>query len=91
MHRLILPCVICLTVAACGQTEYIYVSPEVPAEFLEPTPISDRVAHSYRDLAMLATEHLNSAEQANADKACIKKVLTGISDDTCGAEGGGNE
>jgi len=76
MKRLILFCAICSTVAACSPaTEYVYLSPDVPAELLEPTPISDREAETYRDLAVLATEHLNSARQANADKAALRDIL----------------
>lgn len=58
-------------------TEYVPIQVEVPVQLLEPTPISQRKPANYRDLAILATEHLNSAEQANADKAAIKKILTG--------------
>lgn len=69
---------ICLTVAACDPAiEYVYVTPDVPAELLAPTPISEREAKTYRDLALLATEHLNSARQANADKAAVKGILEG--------------
>ena len=76
MKRLTLLCAICLTVAACEQpTEVVYIAPDVPAQLLEPTPISDRKAETYRDLALLATEHLTSAQQANADKAAIKEIL----------------
>lgn len=56
--------------------EYMPVRTEVPRQLLDPTPISQRKPATYRDLAILATEHLNSAEQANADKAAIKKILT---------------
>ncbi|WP_420882803.1 Rz1-like lysis system protein LysC [Sulfitobacter pontiacus] len=48
---------------------------EIPAELLEPTPISTRRPETYRELAILATEHLNSARQANADKAAIAEIL----------------
>ena len=75
---MILLCVTCLTVAACERpTEYVYLKPDVPAELLAPTPISEREAKTYRDLALLATEHLNSARQANADKAAVKEILEG--------------
>lgn len=60
-----------------GPTEYVYVTPDVPPELLAPTPISEREAQTYRDLALLATEHLNSARQANADKAAVKGILEG--------------
>ena len=48
---------------------------EVPEELLQPTPISKRKPETYRDLAILAAEHLNSAQQANDDKAAIKSIL----------------
>lgn len=74
---MILPLSIFWAVAACDPTiEYVALVPDVPAQLLEPTPISDRQAVTYRDLALLATEHLNSAQQANADKAAIKQILT---------------
>ncbi|MCZ4351523.1 hypothetical protein O4H61_03250 [Roseovarius aestuarii] len=57
--------------------EYVEVKPEIPAQLMEPTPISKRQAVTYRDLAILATEHLQSARQANADKAAIKEILEG--------------
>jgi hypothetical protein len=64
--------------AACDpQIEYVQVRPDVPAQLLEPTPISDRKPVTYRDLALLATEHLNSARQANEDKAAVKQILVG--------------
>ncbi|UWR20324.1 hypothetical protein K3755_08880 [Sulfitobacter pontiacus] len=58
-----------------GKTEYVQLRDEIPAELLEPTPISTRRPETYRELAILATEHLNSARQANADKAAIAEIL----------------
>lgn len=58
-----------------GQIEYVPVEKRIPSALLEPTPISERRPVTYRDLAILASEHLNSAEQANADKAAIKEIL----------------
>lgn len=55
--------------------EYVPVKPEVPADLLVQVPISDRRAETYRDLAVLATEHLNSAERANAKIGAIADVL----------------
>ncbi len=52
---------------ACAPTEYIFVSPEIPAETLTPCPISDRQVRTVNELAALATEHLRSAE-CNAGK-----------------------
>jgi hypothetical protein len=42
---------------------------------LEPTPISERKSVTYRDLALMATEHLDSARPANSDKAARKQIL----------------
>jgi len=60
-----------------GKTEYVQLRDEIPAELLEPTPISIGRPATYRELAILATEHLNSARQANADKAAIAEILGG--------------
>ncbi|WPZ30800.1 hypothetical protein T8A63_07495 [Sulfitobacter sp. OXR-159] len=51
------------------------VKPEVPADLLVQVPISNRRAETYRDLAVLATEHLNSAQLANAKIGAIAEVL----------------
>ncbi len=80
MRRLILT--LPLFLGGCfglGKTEYITVKPVVPAQLLEPTPISTRQPATYRDLAILASEHLNSAQQANADKAAIREILSEVS------------
>jgi hypothetical protein len=55
--------------------EYVPVKPEVPADLLRPVAISDRRAETYRDLAILATEHLNSAETANAKIEAMAVIL----------------
>ena len=70
MRRLILTLPLFLGAGMC-QPKIV-----VPAQLLEPTPISNRQPVTYRDLAILATEHLNSAQQANADKAAIKEILS---------------
>lgn len=62
-------------VAACGRTEYVYVTPEVPGQLLAPTPISERVPGTARELAIVALDWRESAEQANADKAAIYEIL----------------
>jgi hypothetical protein len=62
--------------AACDpRTEYVTVAPFVAAELLVSCPISDRVAQTYRDLAVLAKEHLRSAECANGKVEAVAKVL----------------
>ena len=76
MRILILILPLFLAAGACDpRIEYRTLKVEVPPTLLEPTPISDREVTTYRDLAVLATEHLNSAQQANADKAAIKTIL----------------
>ncbi|WP_254655592.1 hypothetical protein [Sulfitobacter sp. EE-36] len=74
MRRLILIFPV-LLMGCFGKTEYVQLRDEIPAELLEPTPISTRRPATYRELAILATEHLNSARQANADKAAITEIL----------------
>lgn len=76
MRRLIL--ILPIALGGCfglGKTEYVSIPVEVPEELLQPTPISKRKPETYRDLAILAAEHLNSAQQANDDKAAIKSIL----------------
>lgn len=64
--------------AACDpRTEYVTVAAFVPAELLTPCLISDRVAQTYRDLAVLATERLLSAECANGKVEAIGVTLAG--------------
>jgi hypothetical protein len=55
--------------------EYVPVRPDVPADLLRPCPISDRVAETYRDLAILATEHLNSARCGNGRIVALAKIV----------------
>jgi|GEM_PF-4971562 hypothetical protein len=52
------------------------VVPEVSASLRSPVPISDRRAETVRDLAILATEHLVAAQQANAQIEAIDEILT---------------
>ena len=74
MRRLILIFPV-LLMGCFGKIEYVQLRDEIPAELLAPTPISTRRPATYRELAILATEHLNSARQANADKAAIAEIL----------------
>jgi len=55
--------------------EYVPIERTVPADLLLPVPISDRRAETYRDLAILATEHLNSAQLANAKITALAKIV----------------
>lgn len=75
MRRLILVLPIFLVAACEPKIEYVPVRPEVPADLLRPVPISDRKAETYRDLALLATEHLNSAKLANAKIGALAKIV----------------
>lgn len=50
--------------------------PVVPTELREPVPISDRQARTLRDLAVLATEHLDAAQRANSKIEAIDEILT---------------
>ena len=65
-----------ILLAACNsQIEYVEVRPVVPAELLEPVPISDMRPVTYRDLAKLATLHLESAQKANAKIAALAEIV----------------
>jgi hypothetical protein len=47
----------------------------VPTDLLRPCTISDRVAETYRDLAILASEHLNSARCGNDKIGLLAKIV----------------
>lgn len=55
--------------------EYVAVRPDIPHALLEPVPVSDRVAKTYRDLAVLATEHLAGLETANAKIEALAVIV----------------
>ena len=73
MQKLILTLPIFLT--ACLRTEYVEVSPDIPTETLTPCPLSDRTVETYRELAVLATEHLNTARCANGKIEAVAEIL----------------
>lgn len=74
MRILILLCPIFF--AACDRpVEYVTVKPTVAPDLLEPCAISERVAVTYRDLAVLATEHLGSARCANGKIEAVSDIL----------------
>lgn len=77
MKTLILVSLISLT--ACGKpsVEYVYVQPEIPIETLTPCLISDRQVQTVKELAVLATEHLRSAECANGKIEVIAGIVSG--------------
>jgi len=56
-------------------TEYVYVRPDIEAETLAPCPISGRRVETVNELAILATEHLRTAECANGKLATVAEVL----------------
>lgn len=64
-----------LLTACVPATEYVYVKPEIPDETLTPCPISERKVKTVKELAVLATEHLRSAECANGKIETIATVL----------------
>lgn len=55
--------------------EYVPVRPDVPPDLLEPVPVSKRVARTYRDLAILATEHKAGLEQANEKIVALADIV----------------
>ena len=73
MKYLILVLPISLT--ACVTTEYVYVKPDIPNETLTKCPISDRKVQTVNELAILATEHLRSAECANGKIEAIAAIV----------------
>ncbi|MDX5412894.1 MAG: endonuclease Q family protein [Rhodobacterales bacterium] len=63
---------------ACAPADaprYIYLRPEIPKETLTPCPISKRAPRTVNDLAILATEHLRSAECANGKIQTIARIV----------------
>ena len=74
MRYCLVICAIFLT--GCSSTiEYVAVQPDVPAELLKPVPVSDRQARTYRDLALLATEHLAGLRQANEQISALAIIV----------------
>jgi len=55
--------------------EYVPVRVEVPPELLRPVPVSQRQAVTYRDLAVLATEHRSALLQANAQIEAVAQIV----------------
>jgi len=53
----------------------VAVRPDVPPELLRPVPVSERQARTYRDLAVLATEHRAGLEQANAQIEALAVIV----------------
>lgn len=62
--------------AACNPVgETVYLRQQIDPSLLEPCPISERRAETVRDLAILATEHLTSAQCANGKIAAIAETV----------------
>ena len=67
--------------SACDETIQTKIAiPYVPADLRTPVQISDRKAKTLRDLTLLATEHLNSAQAANSKIIATDKILTAAED-----------
>lgn len=74
-HALILAFPICFSACAPAPPEIVFQPPDVPAELLETCPVSERRAETVRELAILATEHLNSANCANGKIEALAGAL----------------
>lgn len=74
MHRYLMICAVSL-MGCEPKTEFVPIEREVPAELLAPVPVSQRQAKTYRDLAVLATEHRAGLKQANAQIEAIGRIL----------------
>lgn len=72
-----LRCILILSSAlsGCAATEYVTLRPDIPSETLTPCPISDRQVRTVNELAVLATEHLRSAECANGKIEAIARIV----------------
>lgn len=75
MRLLILPSLIFLTACAPAGVEYVTIRPDIPGETLTPCAISDRRAETVNELAILAAEHLRSAECANGKIEAITEIV----------------
>ena len=75
--RLLIPASLSFCAACAPEPETVFLRPDIPPELLEPEPISDREAPTVRELAILATEHLTSAQNANAKIEAIARAVQG--------------
>lgn len=71
---------------ACGPEQTRLIVTPIPDDLLEPEPISDRRATTVRQLTILATEHLRSAQNANDKIVAIAEIQRRA--ETCVREGG---
>tara|TARA_X000001316_G_scaffold12129_1_gene5693 strand:+ start:789 stop:998 length:210 start_codon:yes stop_codon:yes gene_type:complete len=60
---------------AAPTTETIYIERDVPPDLLVPCVVSDRQAETWREVAVLATEHLNTAQCANAKIEALAQIF----------------
>lgn len=76
MRLLILLCPIFLTACADPTPDTVFIVPAVSVDLRTACPVSQRQARTNRDLAVLATEHLNTAQCANEKIEAIDVILT---------------
>lgn len=61
--------------AACGQTEYVFVTPDVPYELRTPVAAPDRQVRTLKDVGVVLTDHVEALETANGKIAAIDCIL----------------
>ena len=67
---------VCL-IASCGpETEYRYVTPDVPAELRTPVPVPKRKAETLADVGVILTDHVEALGKANGKIGAIDEILT---------------
>ncbi len=78
---------VCL-IASCGpETEYRYVTPDVPAELRTPVPVPKRKAETLADVGVILTDHVEALGKANgrivATDCILTAAETGETNDGC--------
>ena len=75
--RHLIPVLLILSTAGCLKVSdrHTFISAQVPEETLTPCAISPRKVKTVNELAILATEHLRSAECANGKIETIAEIL----------------
>lgn len=75
MTRFLMICATCLT-AGCSEpiTEYVYLTPDVPADLFEPKVVEARVLNTVGELAEDRTAQKEAAE-TNAEKIVSIKCI----------------
>lgn len=74
MRRLILLLPIFLAACAAPKIETVFVERDIPPDLLVPCKISDRQVETWREVAVLAAEHLNTAQCANAKIEALAQI-----------------